>query len=170
MPNLTTPVPDPEDAPHEAFAAALTELVDHPQFPCVGAKAAFHQRNATVRLYDTLGTEPAAAALGDDLADFVAAVRRVADGGTALDPQVVAQLLLRRDSDPLARLTPREREVLGLMAEGRSNAGIAQALVVSESAVAKHINNIFAKLDLPVVDADHRRVLAVLRFLGASRA
>jgi DNA-binding NarL/FixJ family response regulator len=105
-----------------------------------------------------------------DVADFVAAVRRVADGGTALDPQVVAQLLLRRDSDPLARLTPREREVLGLMAEGRSNAGIAQALVVSESAVAKHINSIFAKLDLPVVDADHRRVLAVLRFLGASRA
>jgi DNA-binding NarL/FixJ family response regulator len=105
-----------------------------------------------------------------DVADFVASVRRVADGGTALDPQVVAQLLLRRDSDPLARLTPREREVLGLMAEGRSNAGIAQALVVSESAVAKHINNIFAKLDLPVVDTDHRRVLAVLRFLGASRA
>ena len=105
-----------------------------------------------------------------DVADFVAAVRRVADGGTALDPQVVAQLLLRRDSDPLARLTPREREVLGLMAEGRSNAGIAQALVVSESAVAKHINNIFTKLDLPVVDADHRRVLTVLRFLGASRA
>ncbi|MFB7449930.1 response regulator [Streptomyces sp. NPDC056194] len=105
-----------------------------------------------------------------DVADFAAAVRRVADGGTALDPQVVAQLLLRRDSDPLARLTPREREVLGLMAEGRSNAGIAQALVVSESAAAKHINSIFAKLDLPVVDADHRRVLAVLRFLGASRA
>ncbi|MEA5366493.1 response regulator transcription factor [Amycolatopsis sp., V23-08] len=104
-----------------------------------------------------------------DVADFVAAVRRVADGGTALDPQVVAQLLLRRESDPFARLTPREREVLGLMAEGRSNAGIAQALVVSESAVAKHINSIFAKLDLPVVDADHRRVLAVLRFLGASR-
>jgi DNA-binding NarL/FixJ family response regulator len=105
-----------------------------------------------------------------DVADFVAAVRRVADGGTALDPQVVAQLLLRRDSDPFARLTRREREVLGLMAEGRSNAGIAQALVVSESAVAKHINSIFAKFDLPVVDADHRRVLAVLRFLGASRA
>ncbi|MET8539555.1 response regulator transcription factor [Kitasatospora sp. NPDC004799] len=105
-----------------------------------------------------------------DVADFVAAVRRVVDGGTALDPQVVAQLLLRRDNDPLARLTPREREVLALMAEGRSNAGIAQALVVSESAVAKHINNIFPKLDLPVVDADHRRVLAVLRFLGASRA
>ncbi|MFJ4094103.1 response regulator [Kitasatospora sp. NPDC089913] len=105
-----------------------------------------------------------------DVTDFVAAVRRVADGGTALDPQVVAQLLLRRDSDPLARLTPREREVLGLMAEGRSNAGIAQALVIGESAVAKHINNILAKLDLPVVEVDHRRVLAVLRFLAASPA
>ncbi|MGW2256177.1 response regulator transcription factor [Kitasatospora sp. NPDC001660] len=103
-----------------------------------------------------------------DVQDFAAAVRRVAEGGTALDPQVVAQLLLRR-GDPLAALTPREREVLALMAEGRSNAGIAEALTVSESAVAKHINNIFAKLDLPVADADHRRVLAVLRFLGASR-
>ncbi|MFB7617114.1 response regulator [Kitasatospora sp. NPDC056181] len=103
-----------------------------------------------------------------DVAEFVAAVRRVAEGGTALDPQVVSQLLLRRDLDPLKRLTPRERDVLGIMAEGRSNAGIAQALVVSESAVAKHINNIFAKLDLPTADADHRRVLAVLRFLAAS--
>ncbi|MET8702505.1 response regulator transcription factor [Kitasatospora sp. NPDC004723] len=103
-----------------------------------------------------------------DVAEFVAAVRRVAEGGTALDPQVVSQLLLRRDLDPLKRLTPRERDVLGVMAEGRSNAGIAQALVVGESAVAKHINNIFAKLDLPTADADHRRVLAVLRFLAAS--
>ncbi|MFJ3824869.1 response regulator [Streptomyces nodosus] len=102
-----------------------------------------------------------------DVEEFIAAVRRVTAGGTALDPQVVAQLLLRRDSDPLQRLTPRERDVLGLMAEGRSNAGIAEALVVSDSAVAKHINNIFAKLDLPAADAGHRRVLAVLRFLGA---
>ncbi|RLV04279.1 DNA-binding response regulator [Streptomyces griseocarneus] len=103
-----------------------------------------------------------------DVGEFVAAVRRVADGGTALDPEVVAQLLLRRHSDPLERLTPREREVLGLMAEGRSNTGIAEALVVGDSAVAKHINSIFAKLDLPTAEADHRRVLAVLRFLGAS--
>jgi DNA-binding NarL/FixJ family response regulator len=103
-----------------------------------------------------------------DVEEFIAAVRRVADGGTALDPEVIAQLLLRRHSDPLERLTPREREVLALMAEGRSNAGIAEALVVSDSAVAKHINNIFAKLDLPAADADHRRVLAVLRFLGVS--
>ncbi|MCN9243296.1 response regulator transcription factor [Streptomyces sp. RY43-2] len=103
-----------------------------------------------------------------DVEEFVASVRRVAAGGTALDPQVVAQLLVRRRSDPLDRLTPREREVLALMAEGRSNTGIAEALVVSDSAVAKHINNILAKLDLRAADADHRRVLAVLRFLGAS--
>ncbi|MEU5009487.1 response regulator transcription factor [Streptomyces sp. NPDC021749] len=101
-----------------------------------------------------------------DVEEFIEALRRVADGGTALDPQVVAQLLVRRSSDPLERLTAREREVLALMAEGRSNAGIAAGLVVSESAVAKHINNILAKLDLPKADADHRRVLAVLRFLG----
>ncbi|MGH4028465.1 response regulator [Actinomycetota bacterium Odt1-20B] len=101
-----------------------------------------------------------------DVEEFIEALRRVAAGGTALDPQVVAQLLVRRTSDPLDRLTERERDVLALMAEGRSNAGIAARLVVSESAVAKHINSILAKLDLPKADADHRRVLAVLRFLG----
>ncbi|MFF4387549.1 MULTISPECIES: response regulator transcription factor [unclassified Streptomyces] len=105
-----------------------------------------------------------------DVEEFIDALRRVAAGGTALDPQVVAQLLLRRGGgpDPLGRLTPREREVLALMAEGRSNAGIAAELVVSESAVAKHINSIFAKLDLPQADGDHRRVLAVLRFLDGT--
>ncbi|GAA2792056.1 response regulator transcription factor [Kitasatospora paracochleata] len=97
--------------------------------------------------------------------DFVEALQRVADGGTALDPEVVAQLLLRKDIDPLRRLTPRERDVLGLMAEGRSNTAIAESLVVSDSAVAKHINSIFTKLDLPPADATHRRVLAVLRYL-----
>ncbi|MEU5031063.1 response regulator transcription factor [Streptomyces milbemycinicus] len=101
-----------------------------------------------------------------DVEDFIAALHRVAGGGTALDPQVVAQLLVRRHRDPLDRLTAREREVLELMAQGRSNAGIAEGLVISESAVAKHINSIFAKLDLPVAEGDHRRVLAVLRFLG----
>jgi DNA-binding NarL/FixJ family response regulator len=104
-----------------------------------------------------------------DVDEFIDALRRVADGGTALDPQVVSQLLVRRHSDPLKRLTPRERDVLALMAEGRSNAGIAGQLVVSESAVAKHINSILTKLDLPRADADHRRVLAVLRFLGAGQ-
>lgn len=102
-----------------------------------------------------------------DVEDFIDALRRVEAGGTVLDPEVVAQLLLRRASDPLDRLTPREREVLTLMAEGRSNSGIARQLVVSDSAVAKHINSIFTKLDLPSVDSDHRRVLAVLRFLSA---
>ncbi|GAA4368598.1 response regulator transcription factor [Actinomadura verrucosospora] len=105
-----------------------------------------------------------------DVEEFAEAVRRVAAGGTALDPQVVAQLLVRRHSDPLDRLTPREREVLELMAGGRSNSGVAAELVVSESAVAKHINSIFTKLDLPKADADHRRVLAVLRFLGLATA
>jgi DNA-binding NarL/FixJ family response regulator len=100
-----------------------------------------------------------------DVEEFIDALRRVAGGGTALDPQVVSQLLLRRNSDPLERLTPRERDVLKLMAEGRSNTAIAEQLVVGESAVGKHINNIFAKLDLPPADGDHRRVLAVLRFL-----
>lgn len=98
--------------------------------------------------------------------DFVDALQRVAAGGTALDPEVVAQLLVRRHRDPLEKLTPRERDVLKLMAEGHSNAAIAKALVVSDSAVAKHINSIFTKLDLPAADATHRRVLAVLRFLG----
>ncbi|TDU79503.1 response regulator transcription factor [Streptomyces sp. KS 21] len=104
-----------------------------------------------------------------DVEEFIDALKRVAVGGTALDPQVVSQLLLRRGGiDPLERLTPREREVLALMAEGRSNAGIAAQLVISESAVAKHINNILAKLDLPQADGDHRRVLAVLRFLDGT--
>jgi DNA-binding NarL/FixJ family response regulator len=91
-----------------------------------------------------------------DVEEFIEVLRRVADGGTALDPQIVAQLLVRRRSDPLERLTEREREVLALMAEGRSNAGIAARLVVSESAVAKHINSTLAKLDLPRAEADHR--------------
>ena len=100
-----------------------------------------------------------------DVGEFLSALRRVAGGGTALDPEVVSQLLLRRRSDPLDRLTPREHEVLRQMAEGRSNAAIGQQLVITDSAVAKHINNIFAKLDLHPGDGDHRRVLAVLRFL-----
>ena len=101
-----------------------------------------------------------------DVDDFVESLRRVAAGGTALDPEVVAQLLLRRDKSPLHRLTDRERETLSLMAEGRSNTGIARALHVSESAIAKHVNAIFTKLDMPTTSGDHRRVLAVLRYLS----
>jgi DNA-binding NarL/FixJ family response regulator len=93
-------------------------------------------------------------------------VRRVANGGSALDPEVVGLLLgRRRHADPLAALTPREREVLGLMAEGRSNAAMATALVVSERAVEKHVTGIFSKLGLPPAPQDHRRVLAVLAFV-----
>ncbi|MCU1396911.1 MAG: luxR family transcriptional regulator [Acidimicrobiales bacterium] len=101
-----------------------------------------------------------------DVRDFISACRRVAAGGTALDPEVVAQLLTRsRRREPLAMLTPREREVLGLMAEGRSNTGIAQQMVVSDGAVEKHITSIMSKLQLPVSDTEHRRVLAVLTYL-----
>jgi DNA-binding NarL/FixJ family response regulator len=101
-----------------------------------------------------------------DVADFVDAVRRVGAGGTALDAEVVAQLLARtRRRDPLERLTAREREVLALMAEGRSNAAIAKALVVGAGAVEKHVNSIFTKLDLAATGDDNRRVLAVLRWL-----
>jgi DNA-binding NarL/FixJ family response regulator len=100
-----------------------------------------------------------------DVRDFVDAVRRVAEGGTALDPEVVAQLFSRRKQGPLSELTPRELEVLGLMAEGRSNAGIAQALVLTVGAVEKHVASILGKLDLPPSESDHRRVLAVLAYL-----
>jgi DNA-binding NarL/FixJ family response regulator len=100
------------------------------------------------------------------VAEFVAALQRVAAGGTALDPEVVTQLFgASRQTDTLAALSPREREVLGLMAEGRSNAAIAASLVVSLRAVEKHIANIFTKLELPPSESDHRRVLAVLRYL-----
>jgi DNA-binding NarL/FixJ family response regulator len=103
-----------------------------------------------------------------DLDRFVDAVRRVGEGGSALDPEVVARLLgRRRREDPLGELSPREREVLGLMAEGRSNHAIAAALVVTERAVEKHVTSIFSKLDLPPTADDHRRVLAVLRYLEA---
>lgn len=102
-----------------------------------------------------------------DVGEFLGAVRRVGEGGTALDPEVVAQLLARsRRRDPLARLTTREREVLSLMAEGRTNPAIARQLVVSDKAVEKHVGNIFLKLDLAPDTDDHRRVLAVLQWLG----
>ncbi|MGH3568764.1 MAG: response regulator transcription factor [Pseudonocardia sp.] len=101
-----------------------------------------------------------------DVTEFVDALHRVAGGGTALDPEVVSQLFARsRRADPLGALSPREVEVLELMAEGRSNGGIAAALVVSAGAVEKHVGNIFTKLDLPQDEGDNRRVLAVLRYL-----
>lgn len=103
-----------------------------------------------------------------DVREFMDALRRVAAGGTALDPEVVAQLMVRRRRDDrLTELTPREREVLGAMAEGRTNVGIASLLGITEGAAEKHIGNIFGKLELPDSESDHRRVLAVLAYLGA---
>ncbi|MHB1208850.1 MAG: LuxR C-terminal-related transcriptional regulator [Acidimicrobiales bacterium] len=106
-----------------------------------------------------------------DVSQFVEAVRQVADGGTVMDPEVIAQLLVKRNMDePLTRLTDREREVLALIAEGRSNAAVAAGLFVSEKAVSKHIANIFMKLNLPLSDDDNRRVMAVLTYLNARTA
>jgi DNA-binding NarL/FixJ family response regulator len=103
-----------------------------------------------------------------DIERFLESVRRVAAGGSALDPEVIAQMLGRRRAvSPLDQLTPREREVLTLMAEGRSNRAIAAELVITERAVEKHVTSIFTKLDLPATAEDHRRVLAVLRYLKA---
>jgi DNA-binding NarL/FixJ family response regulator len=103
-----------------------------------------------------------------DVGQFVDAVRQVAAGGTVMDPEVISQLLVKRARDePLGRLTPREREVLALIAEGRSNAAVAAALIVSEKAVSKHIANIFMKLDLVPSDDDNRRVMAVLAYLNS---
>jgi DNA-binding NarL/FixJ family response regulator len=104
-----------------------------------------------------------------DVRQFVEAVLRVAGGGTAMDPEVISQILARRSRrTPLAELTPREREVLALMAEGRTNVAIARSLVITTKAVSKNIARIFAKLDLPPSDDDHRRVLAVLAYLNSS--
>ncbi|WP_062442791.1 response regulator transcription factor [Herbidospora daliensis] len=100
------------------------------------------------------------------VSEFVDALERVAKGGTAMDPEVIAQLLVRRHAHPIDSLTPREREVLSLMAEGHSNTDIATTLVVTERAVHKHVGNIFAKLGLPPSDGGHRRVLAVLAYLS----
>jgi DNA-binding NarL/FixJ family response regulator len=119
----------------------------------------------------TTGTQGLGYLLKDRVAEvteFVDAVRRVGGGGTALDPEVVAQLVARSSrQDPLSRLTPRERQVLALMAEGRSNQAIASALVISDGAVEKHVSNVFTKLDLPADGSDNRRVLAVLRWLNS---
>ena len=153
----------------EGIRAALVVRRQYPAIAVCVLSQYVEERYATDLL--SVDTSGVGYLLKDRVADvdvFLESLRRVAAGGTALDPEVVAQLLVRRQNTPLDRLTGREREVLGLMAEGRSNAGIAEKLVVSESAVAKHINSIFTKLDLPASEGDHRRVLAVLRFLESA--
>jgi len=151
----------------EGLQAAIAARAARPGFPVMVLSQHVEQ------LYARELLESGAGAVGyllkdrvSDVSDFVDGVRRVAAGGTVLDPEVVAALLARRRRhDPLDRITPREHEVLGLMAEGRSNAAIAARLFVTEKAVAKHTSNIFAKLDLPMHGDDHRRVLAVLAYL-----
>jgi DNA-binding NarL/FixJ family response regulator len=150
----------------EGLRAALTLRRERPDVAVLVLSQYVEERYATELL--SSNTHGVGYLLKDrvaDVAEFIDALRRVAGGGTVLDPEVVAQLLVRRRSDPMDQLTPRELEVLGLMAEGRSNSGIANGLHVSESAVAKHVNSIFTKLDIAQVDSDHRRVLAVLRYL-----
>jgi DNA-binding NarL/FixJ family response regulator len=151
----------------EGLRAALTVRAQHPATGILVLSQYVEERYAA----ELLATQTSGVGylLKDRVADvreFLDALQRVGDGGTALDPEVVAQLLARSTKqDPIERLSPREREVLGLMAEGRSNAAIASALVVSDGAVEKHVTNIFSKLDLLPADQDHRRVLAVLRWL-----
>jgi DNA-binding NarL/FixJ family response regulator len=150
----------------EGIQAALVIRRQYPQIAVLVLSQYVEESYAT----DLLSTQTSAVGylLKDRVAhvsDFLDALRRVAAGGTVLDPEVVAQLLARRRSDPMDQLTPREQEVLRLMAEGRSNTGIAGVLKVSHSAVEKYISNIFTKLGLPPAATDHRRVLAVLKFL-----
>ncbi len=154
----------------EGLQAALELRQRHPEVGVLVLSAYIEESSAMELLSDD------ASGIGYLLKDrvgdvdrFVEAVRRVAEGGSALDPEVVARLLgRRRREDPLDILSPREREVLGLMAEGKSNHAIAESLVVTERAVEKHVTSIFSKLDLPPTVEDHRRVLAVLRFIGSS--
>jgi DNA-binding NarL/FixJ family response regulator len=151
----------------EGLRAARTIRADHPNTAVLVLSQYVEEAYALELLSES--TERTGYLLKDRVSDvdaFLDAVRRVAGGGSALDPEVVSLLLgRRRREDPLEPLTPREREVLGLMAEGRSNAAIAEALVVTERAVEKHVTSIFSKLDLVPTVEDHRRVLAVLAYL-----
>ncbi|MCY7301212.1 MAG: response regulator transcription factor [Ilumatobacteraceae bacterium] len=151
----------------EGLRAAIELRVARPATPVLVLSQYVEERYAVELL--AMGTVGVGYLLKERVADvreFVDAAARVAEGGTALDPEVVSQLFARsRRRDPLATLTPREREVLSLMAQGFSNGAIAAALVVSAGAVEKHISSIFAKLDLPPSELEHRRVLAVLRHL-----
>jgi DNA-binding NarL/FixJ family response regulator len=151
----------------DGLRAALAIRAEMPEIGILVLSQYVEERYATELLADS--TAAIGYLLKDRIAEvgeFLGAVRQVGGGGTVLDPEVVAQLLARaRRKDPLERLTAREREVLALMAEGRTNPAIARALVVSDKAVEKHVGNIFSKLDLPPTDDDHRRVLAVLQWV-----
>jgi DNA-binding NarL/FixJ family response regulator len=164
---VVTDVRMPPNHQDEGLKAAVELRARHPQLAILVLSQYVEERYATELLAgDSRGLGYLLKDRVAEVGEFVAAVERVAGGGTALDPDVVTQLLARtRRADPLASLTPREREVLQLMAEGRSNTAVAAALVVSEGAVEKHTSSIFSKLGLAPTDAGHRRVLAVLRYL-----
>jgi DNA-binding NarL/FixJ family response regulator len=152
----------------EGLRAAITLRRDHPGTGVLVLSQYIETRYATRLLAgDAAGVGYLLKDRVADVAEFAEALARVAGGGTALDPEVVSQLVRSSHAGGLATLTAREREVLALMAEGRSNAGIAAALVVSASVVEKHVASIFAKLGLPPSEADNRRVLAVLRYMGS---
>jgi DNA-binding NarL/FixJ family response regulator len=151
----------------EGIRAALQARREHPGLPVLVLSQYVEHDYAAELLKD--GSGGVGYLLKDRVArvsEFLDALTRVAAGGTAMDPEVIAQLLSRRANDPISRLTPREREVLALMAEGHGNTTIAERLVVTDNAVHKHIASIFAKLDLPPTDSGHRRVLAVLAYLN----
>jgi DNA-binding NarL/FixJ family response regulator len=152
----------------EGLRAALRIRQDHPSTGVLVFSQYIETKYTTRLLTGMAGGAGVGYLLKDrvaEVADFTDALARVASGGTALDPDVVSQLLNASSRHRLAELTPRERDVLGLMAEGRSNAGIAAALTVSDGAVEKHVASIFGKLQLPPAEGDNRRVLAVLRYL-----
>lgn len=153
----------------EGLRAAIEARKQVPGLPVLVLSQ--HVEQLYARELTAHGTEGLGYLLKDRVSDvtrFIEAVRTVAEGGTVIDPEVVAQLMARHARDEvLGRLTTREREVLGLMAEGRTNAGIAARLVVTEKAISKHINNIFIKLNLYPAEDDNRRVLAVLAYLNA---
>jgi len=153
----------------EGITAALAIREEYPTIAVLVLSQYVEERYATELLSgDTAGVGYLLKDRVVDVDDFISAVRRVAAGGSAVDGEVVRQLLGRTTrTSELERLTPREHEVLGLMAEGLSNGGIAEQLVVSLGAVEKYISNVFAKLDLPQIDHAHRRVLAVLTFLNS---
>ncbi|MFI1437720.1 response regulator [Streptomyces fructofermentans] len=165
---VVTDVRMPPGFRDEGLRAALALRAERPALPVL-VLSQYVQRAYAAELLDTGDGTGVGYLLKDRIGQveqFARAVERVAAGGTVVDPEVVRQLLRRR-RDPLAALTPREREVLGLVAEGRSNGAIARELVVTEAAVGKHIGNILAKLDLPPAQDTHRRVLAVLAYLRA---
>ncbi|MFJ1916344.1 response regulator [Streptomyces sp. NPDC088147] len=165
---VVTDVRMPPDFQDEGLHAAVRLRERQPSLPVL-VLSQYVQRTYAAELLDTGDGSGVGYLLKDrvgQVEDFEAALQSVASGGTVVDPEVVRHLLRRR-RDPLERLTPREREVLALVAEGKSNAATARQLVVSEAAVGKHIGSILAKLDLPPADDTHRRVLAVLTYLRA---